>query len=700
MSKLTDDLQGRYVGVDDNPDYDQELSTVNSDKLKTCILCGKPFIKNGRAVYCNRQHYTTCVNCGKRLDITKIYFRGGFVPKTCSKVCADIVGAKALKDNCLKKYGVTNPMYVKEFSDKAFIKSHPDLDISMRKAMEIRKCQICGKEFTVYRTDPKKCCSVTCASKLREQHVSEHIRLCKLCGKPFAPKFGKSLYCDGPHYRDCIICGKSFELKSLDSVTQTCSMECQGKLSRQTNLRKYGVEVGSQSQQAKDKLRDVYYKNNPDQIKQDVSKDKSKICILCGKPFIPTANAQKVCNDVHYRNCEVCGKSFVITKPSDSQRCCSKECTVKKRQNTITERFGVPNALQNPELLEKAQQTTFTHYGVKHAMQSDVIADKVSKIFLDKYGVPTPFLMTDFNEKAKRTTVEKYGKEYVVPLTISKTNKSIAAEIETITGYKCELDQIKLDRYSYDIHIIDTNILIEIDPTYTHNVIGNHWHHSGISSDYHLSKTNTATSNGYRCIHIFDWDDLSKVIHLIAPKKTLYARKCEIRSVSSKVANAFEQDNHLQNSCRGQTVRLGLYYEDDLVQVMTFGKPRYNKSYAWELLRLCTRSDLQIVGGAERLFAHFIKEYSPESIISYCDLSKFTGEVYLRLGFTLHNITKPNKVWSKRKHAITNNLLVARGYDQLFGTSYGKGTSNEQLMLDNGWYPVYDCGQAVYVWMR
>lgn len=25
-----------------------------------------------------------------------------------------------------------------------------------------------------------------------------------------------------------------------------------------------------------------------------------------------------------------------------------------------------------------------------------------------------------------------------------------------------------------------------------------------------------------------------------------------------------------------------------------------------------------------------------------------------------------------------------------------KGTSNEQLMLDTGWLPVYDCGQAVY----
>nr|DAX73793.1 MAG TPA: Protein of unknown function (DUF2812) [Caudoviricetes sp.] len=37
-----------------------------------------------------------------------------------------------------------------------------------------------------------------------------------------------------------------------------------------------------------------------------------------------------------------------------------------------------------------------------------------------------------------------------------------------------------------------------------------------------------------------------------------------------------------------------------------------------------------------------------------------------------------------------------RGFDQLFGTMYGKGTSNEELMLEYGWKPIYDCGQLVF----
>ena len=49
---------------------------------------------------------------------------------------------------------------------------------------------------------------------------------------------------------------------------------------------------------------------------------------------------------------------------------------------------------------------------------------------------------------------------------------------------------------------------------------------------------------------------------------------------------------------------------------------------------------------------------------------------------------------------ITDNLLRQRGFDQLFHTSYGKGTSNEELMIARGYLPIYDCGQGVYIWRK
>lgn len=61
---------------------------------------------------------------------------------------------------------------------------------------------------------------------------------------------------------------------------------------------------------------------------------------------------------------------------------------------------------------------------------------------------------------------------------------------------------------------------------------------------------------------------------------------------------------------------------------MSFGKPRYNKNYECELLRLCTKNGYAVVGGAEKLFSYFVKTHNPKSVISYCDLSKFMGNVY------------------------------------------------------------------------
>lgn len=154
---------------------------------------------------------------------------------------------------------------------------------------------------------------------------------------------------------------------------------------------------------------------------------------------------------------------------------------------------------------------------------------------------------------------------------------------------------------------------------------------------------------------------------------------------------------HTQNYAR-DSVRMGLFFNNELISVMTFGKPRYNKNYEWELVRFCSVKN--VIGGSAKLFSHFVKTYQPQSIVSYCDLSKFRGDTYYKLGFTLIRTTKPTKHWYniKTKQHITDNLLRQRGFDQLFGTNFGIGTSNDELMLNNDFVIVYDCGQATFVW--
>lgn len=478
-----------------------------------------------------------------------------------------------------------------------------------------------------------------------------------------------------------------------------------------------------------------------------------KTCILCGKEFQPKHNAQKICDDIHYKTCVVCGKQFEINLYSKNKETCSRKCTAELRKRTMTDRYGKPFAQQVESIRAKSIETNLRKFGVEHPAMSEEIQAKMRQTCQERYGVDTPFEMDDFQakstktcrekynvdftsqipgrtEKMQQTNLERYGgvapmcnqeilkrfsdrmlEEYGVPYycmtedcrkyqkhVISTLNRKFS-ELLNDCGVHNEFE-FSLDKYSYDIIIPEHNLLIEIDPTSTHNVINTPWSdHTDVQPDYHKLKSECANQHNFQCIHIFDWDDWNKVIDILKPKKIIGARKCKLKKIDVYTAEDFENLYHLQGKCRGQSVCYGLYYNDKLVEIMTFGKPRYNRNYQWELLRLCTNSQYNVAGGASKLFQTFIHEYNPKSIISYCDLAKFSGRVYDKIGMTYSYSTYPNKYWSNgSKKYITNNLLLQRGYDQLFHTNYGKGSSNESLMLANGWLPVYDCGQSVYKW--
>lgn len=254
----------------------------------------------------------------------------------------------------------------------------------------------------------------------------------------------------------------------------------------------------------------------------------------------------------------------------------------------------------------------------------------------------------------------------------------------------------------YDLKI--NNILIEINPTYTHNSTIGAFNFSGsrrppLSPLYHLSKTLIAEENGFKCVHVWDWDNPEKILDLVNDKKEIiYARKCEIKEPSDEILKDFLKKYHLQNSCKNQDIKLGLYYKDDLVQIMTFGKPRYFFKAEYELLRLCTKSETIVVGGTEKLFNYFLRKFNPTSIISYCDRSKFLGNIYKNLGFRETSVLKPDIKWVKGNKIINDSLLLKLGADHLLGTSYGKGISNSKIFEKEGFVKVCGVGQQAYMW--
>ena len=291
-----------------------------------------------------------------------------------------------------------------------------------------------------------------------------------------------------------------------------------------------------------------------------------------------------------------------------------------------------------------------------------------------------------------KTCQERYGVDYpcFLPQARVASNDSSPnrkfAEMLTDNGVEFERE-FPIGKFQYDFKV--GNILLEINPSPTHNSTWGLFNKKGLIPTYHKNKSETAKENGFRCIHIWDWDNFEKIIKLLCSKNTIYARKCSVVEISLNDTERFLDTYHLQGYAPSK-INIALESGGEIVSLMTFGEPRYNKNYESELIRYCSNS--KVIGGAEKLFKYFVTKYSPKSIISYCDKSKFTGDVYERLGFCLLRDGMPSKHWYniKNRTHITDNLLRQRGFDQLFGTSYGKGTSNEELMLQNGFVEIYD----------
>lgn len=548
------------------------------------------------------------------------------------------------------------------------------------------------------------------------------LRNCKLCGKQFLAN-GKNLYCSNKHYNTCKVCGKKFEVEDVHYPKQTCSKEC-ARILRKENAQKtslelygvinaggtaeskaktnatcrakYGVDWPGQAEIQKQHVAETFAKNggNPQQ-REEVKEKTRQTCIeRYGAPSVFSKDS-----NIREQLLEAAEKKYGTRDPGNLPqfREKAKQTSIKKygteyfmqseqgreaREQGMLKKYGVTHSMQSEELVQKYCNTMIERYGVPFPTQSPVIMQKISDIIMEKYGVPYYCLHPNCRE-AQGTQPSRIAAEFANKIL---DNTGLSVEYEYVIGKK-----------SFDIHVVDTNILIEIDPSYTHTTI-DVAKFGSIKQSYHKDKSALAEENGFVCIHVFDWDNPEKVLNIIAPKEKIYARNCTIKKIDVKEANAFLDQYHLQNRCKGQTYCYGLFYKDELVEVMTFGKPRYNNKVEWELLRLCTRPKLNVLGGANKLFKKFIDEVNPQSIVSYCDKSKFRGDVYYRLGFTLEDKGDPSRHWSNGKKHITDNLLRQRGYDQLFNTNYGKGVSNEQLMLENHWLPVYDCGQARFEW--
>lgn len=491
----------------------------------------------------------------------------------------------------------------------------------------------------------------------------------------------------------CINCGKEYIIPENGNWLKDGTV---GKKAGSINSSKFCCfKCGQEYQQKKRKKSFISPFNNPDIRKKAINTIKERY-------GVDNVFANKdIKEKIRHTNIERYGVDN-IAKCKDIQDKINNTCNIKYNGRL----FG------SKEIKEKIYKTNIEKYGNKYAQKSIIIKDKIAQTNLSRYGVIAPMQNDSIKQKSIETCLEKYNLPYnclrdeckVAGHIISKINLSWKESIEEL-GYRVELEKLVNNKIAFDLYIPELDLLIDINPTISHQSTRDiDTYFDKIKPRdrlYHKEKRELALNNGYtRCIMIWDWDDKNKILNNLKKTIKVYARKCNIKEVSEDEANTFLNTYHYQNTCKGQNIRLGLYYKDELIQIMTFGKPRYNNKYKYELLRLCTKYNYTIIGGSNKLFKYFKDNFSKNSIISYCDLSKFNGKVYEGLGFKLLKTSAPSKHWyniNTHRH-ITDNLLLQRGYSSLHNdTGYNKGENNINLMRNNGYLEVYDCGQATYI---
>lgn len=251
-----------------------------------------------------------------------------------------------------------------------------------------------------------------------------------------------------------------------------------------------------------------------------------------------------------------------------------------------------------------------------------------------------------------------------------------------------------------DIYLPDYKMGIEYNGVYWHSELFK-------NKDYHINKYTESKKNGISLIQIWEdsWINKKEIIKSIIKHRLnlsdnkIGARKCVIKNVNVKDTSEFLTENHLQGYSVSK-YRYGLYYNDELLSIATFGKGRKNvggKSDEYEIIRMSVKKDINIVGGFAKLFNHFMNENKPDRVISYSDNDYFTGSIYNNFNMIVEKDIIPSYTWGNgvgrwNRWNFRKDKLIKEGFDS--------NKTEVEIMLERGFYRCFSSGQKKWVYDR
>ena len=296
-----------------------------------------------------------------------------------------------------------------------------------------------------------------------------------------------------------------------------------------------------------------------------------------------------MCNvNIQNKSKETLFKNYNILNPSHDPILLSKRIESFKKsdykitfENTCIKKYGVKHPWSDKKIHKKTIEFFYKSYKNK-------ILNKIKNtkyIFYDFEYDPTNliftcpdcksnFIITPYQFYYRVTYISNNLCTNCFPISENSSLMQIDLYNYIKENYNGEIlvNQKILNPYEIDIFLPDINLGIEFNGLYWHSNIHK-------SDDYHLKKYNKSIENNIRLITIWedDWifrKDICKSFLLNKLQKTkrkIYARKCIIKDVYDNENVLFLQNNHLDGNFASE-IRYGLYYEGELVFMMTFNK--------------------------------------------------------------------------------------------------------------------------------
>lgn len=302
--------------------------------------------------------------------------------------------------------------------------------------------------------------------------------------------------------------------------------------------------------------------------------------------------------------------------------------------------------------------------------------------------------------------IHKFGLENLINYISNVSNAELKVREVVRSLWKGEIQfNVKhiISTYELDIYIPDKKLAIEFN--------GNYWHSTIYKNKkYHQDKTITCAKFGIRLIHIFEyeWENEDTKIKIISMLRnilsdnleTVYARDCKVEQVNYSEIKDFINRYHLQGYANSN-INIALKYDNEVVGAMTFSNARFNNTQDYEVIRLVYRDDIRLVGGTEKMFKYLVRNYNPQSILTYVDISKFTGNSYSKLGFksNLSMLTEPSYVWVNNNNKVLSRYQTQKKnlIKQCLGT---ENQTEDEIMEELGYLKVYNSGNLKLIWTK